>query len=382
MVRIQLPFYAGVAFVVTWFFISQIFFEHSLSQIKELENRLSESSEKEAVLLIENKNLKQRIKELERINNECEDGVKKTTTGGTGTSTTGLPKSLKNLAYDYSTVSRIEMGKMLQLGVPLDTLERTPAKDALILYPTEKTLPNNYHRQQQPLNATEATENCMSVKLILQDAIAYRKQCLVIMPQYESYHIHKFMRLPMDEGKVDKSLPLRHVSRSHNEDGGYPGTPGLNIHIEPFRKTLIEYYERIDHIIGKIKPLLEAFHSKTIIVLVCNFGQSQLLRNFVCNARSKGLDLKQVFLFATDEKTYNLAKSLDITAFYDEVIFGGIPEQAAGYYGDQVFGKIMMAKVYCGKFFFLVGACVCSRQKKDCFLFFCACLEVEIKNSC
>ena len=52
--------------------------------------------------------------------------------------------------------------------------------------------------------------------------------------------------------------------------------------------------------------------------MVSNFGQSELLVNFVCSARSRGLDISSVLVFATDLETKALAESLGLTAFYDK----------------------------------------------------------------
>jgi hypothetical protein len=72
-----------------------------------------------------------------------------------------------------------------------------------------------------------------------------------------------------------------------------------------------------------------------------------MFRNFVCNARAKGINLSNVVMFATDPATQKLSKDLGIPAWYDESIYGKMPESAAGYYGDQTFSRIMLAKVYC-----------------------------------
>ena len=230
----------------------------------------------------------------------------------------------------------------MDLGVPLDDVDtRHPNEDALVLYPTKETLPKNYdassiesNNHHPKFNATAATENCMSVKLILQQPEHRRKQCLIVMPQWESYHIYKYMRLETDDKlpkPENKDLPLRHVSISHNNEGRFTGVPKSDRHIMPFYKSLINYIQNMDRIQNLIKPMLKTFNSQTIIVSVCNYGQSQLLQNFICNARAKGLDpSSSIFLFATDIKTYQLAKSLNVTVFYDEAIFGSIPEKAAG----------------------------------------------------
>ena len=54
-----------------------------------------------------------------------------------------------------------------------------------------------------------------------------------------------------------------------------------------------------------------------------------------------------LLLFATDKETYQLSQKLGIAAFYDETIFADMPTSAANSYGDRVFAKMMMAKVYC-----------------------------------
>jgi len=84
-----------------------------------------------------------------------------------------------------------------------------------------------------------------------------------------------------------------------------------------------------------------------VIVMVCNHGQSELLMNFVCNSRAKGLDISQVLVFATDIETKELADGLGLTTFYDEQNFGSIPSEAAKRYGDQKFMGMMLAKLYC-----------------------------------
>jgi hypothetical protein len=259
----------------------------------------------------------------------------------------GFPQSLLNFAQNYGTIPREDLNRLLEIGVPLDEMKpgRDP-EDALILYPTGTTLPN--HPTYMKMNATTATENCMSVKLILQDAKPQKKQCLVILPQWESYHVHKFMRLPKEDRKPEnKKLPLRYVSNSHADKGQYNGVPSMSSHTLPFYASLVEYLQNMERVTKDLTAHLKKLNSKTIIVLVCNHGQSELLHNFVCNAQAKGLDLGQIFLFATDEKTYDLAESLGIPAFYDQSIFADMPEQAAGGYGDRIFAKMMLAKVYC-----------------------------------
>jgi hypothetical protein len=77
--------------------------------------------------------------------------------------------------------------------------------------------------------------------------------------------------------------------------------------------------------------------------MVCNFGQSELLFNFVCSARARGLDLSKILLFATDEDIIDLATNLGIAVFDVQDSFGEMPKAAARAYGDKVFAGMCFA---------------------------------------
>ena len=268
--------------------------------------------------------------------------------GSNGLFDARFPPSLRNFMHNFGTVPREDMNSLLEIGVPLDELKAGDTEDAIILYPHTNTMPTSVD-SLTGMNATAATENCMSVKVILQDNKPKKRQCMVIMPQWESLHVHKFMRLDKGTAKKpeSKDLPLRYVSASHRDNGAFNGVPDMAAHTVPFHKNLIEYLGQLERVTKELQAELLKMNTKTIIVLVCNHGQSELLHNFVCNARAKGLDLGQIFLFATDEKTHQLAQSLGLASFHDESVFMDMPEQAAGGYGDRIFAKMMMAKVYC-----------------------------------
>ncbi len=78
----------------------------------------------------------------------------------------------------------------------------------------------------------------------------------------------------------------------------------------------------------------------------------------VCNARARGLgaELSNILLFSTDKETHELATTvLGLNSFYNEKIFGAMPKNAAGEYGDNVFRKMMFAKVYCVHLISMLG---------------------------
>jgi hypothetical protein len=81
--------------------------------------------------------------------------------------------------------------------------------------------------------------------------------------------------------------------------------------------------------------------NNTIVVMTCNFGQSELLMNFACNARRRNLDLSMIVVFAADEETRDIAMGLDLHTFYDEPTFGFLPKAASGVFADETFGRMV-----------------------------------------
>jgi hypothetical protein len=264
-----------------------------------------------------------------------------------------FPSTVSRMFVDYATVPRDDFNELLEIGVPLDdTVEG--AESVVVLYTSRESLPNNA-KVRHGLDAKSALQNCQSVKVILQEPAPKRgQQCLAIVPQWESYYVHKFMRLVPNQntGGVDKNLPLKYVSRSHTDKGSFQKVPNLKLHTAPSYPILVEYLQNLDRLLQEVKAVLTSEvvskkGSKSVIVLVCNYGQVELFHNYVCNAKAKNLDLSNILMFATDTATLELCRTLGIPAYYDEAIFGSLPETAAKYYGDRTFSKMMMAKVYC-----------------------------------
>jgi len=264
---------------------------------------------------------------------------------------------------NYATVSRTQLNDVLEVGVPLDDI-KGGAEDALILYTSQRSLPTvSPPATSSEWTATQALENCRTVKLILMETAQQHAvpECLAILPQWESYHVHKFMRLPPKgtRGGVNPTWPLRYVSKSHDVRGHFNQVPDYTLHIKPSLDTLVEYLQQLDTILDELKPILANVtsssssssssnrHSNAILVQVCNYGQVELLYNFWCNAKAKGIYTHRLLVFATDLKTLELCRSLGVPAYYHSGIFENMPEQAALGYGDRIFTKMMMAKVYC-----------------------------------
>jgi len=275
-------------------------------------------------------------------------------------------------------VPRDDFASLYDIGVPLDPPSDTN-RDVVILYQTPESMPNaTTSTGSAPYyyygSAKEATENCHEMKLILTRPTAGtdKRSCVAIMGQWESYYVHKFLRLP-DGGvppnqkgnrprtALDSSNPLKYVSRETLDTGRTSrGVPSAEATMQ-YWKMLTEYLTKLPETLERLKPLAEkaasggdSINNKNndgnngIVVMVVNYGQASLFFNFVCNARARGIDLSNVLLFATDRKTADLASSLGIVVFDVGDAFGAvIPEAAAKVYGDRNFLMMMLAKVYC-----------------------------------
>jgi hypothetical protein len=165
------------------------------------------------------------------------------------------------------------------------------------------------------------------------------KECIAIMGNWESYHVHKWERRRHELVNVPAQraeVPSREQTRASNSDlQSY-----LSIYEDAREKLrpLADKVARGGIIDGELGP---------IIVMVANHGQSQFFINFVCSANARGLDISRILLFATDQETYQLAESMGIVVFFDNRVFASIPSTAAKDYHDMNFGRIMMSKVYC-----------------------------------
>ena len=107
------------------------------------------------------------------------------------------------------------------------------------------------------------------------------------------------------------------------------------------------YLDSIDDIVAELTPVVQKIAiNNAIVVMVCNFGQSQLLLNFACAAKSKGLDISSVLVFATDEETRELAESVGLNVYFDKRNFGNMPKKAAKVYGDGAFTNSKLLLVY------------------------------------
>lgn len=271
-----------------------------------------------------------------------------------------FPSTMGRYLVGAARTSKVEFFDLVDPGVPMDPANKEDS-DVLVLYQRIEALPNRYSEYSEPIpsfEVQEALQNCESLNIILADHSKGRNQCLAIVPQYESYVIQKWLRIPEEKSLgggirrgslLNPDLPLRMVGRGLKSNGFNEFVTPVTKNMRQSWEILSNYFATYDDVLAELKPLVEkvATPKKTVTVMVCNFGQSELLVNFACAAKSREMDLSSILVFATDEETKALAESLGLTAYYDERNFGSMPQEAAGQYGDRRFTAMMMAKVFC-----------------------------------
>ena len=290
----------------------------------------------------------------------------------------------------------------IDLGVPLDELDDDVPDDVLVLYSIPESMPNSLqdqaHQQTSPLprvlDSATALENCEILQVALVDHSASKNQCLALVPQYEAYHILKYMRLSTSSKTENKDndddsiqhQPLQLVSRGVNSHGASPFVPPNDAWRREAWAMLRKYLSSHERVLADVRAVINQHatpYRRALVVMVCNWGQSELLLNFVCHAQSRGMDLACVLVFATDEQTKALAEGLGLAVYYDRHVrmkgirdydicdntmftfsrayccllgildeisqqnFEDTPSEAAKQYMDRNFMSMMIAKVLC-----------------------------------
>jgi hypothetical protein len=259
--------------------------------------------------------------------------------------------TIGKLIAGASLVDRKDFTTSFDIGVPWDAYDEKNSQ-VLMLYSHQSSLPSPLAASSGlPVysSAKEAAQNCNVLKVVLVKP-DQKNICVAVVGQWESYHVHKFMRLPKEGGgEVSKVHDLRYVSKQQATNGRKVGIPPASeLSTGTYGEVLKDYIEKLPGTLERLKPIAAKVagsgkgKGNAIVVMVCNFGQSELFFNFVCSARARGLDLSRILLFATDEDIIGLATQLGIAVFDVQDAFGDMPKGAARAYGDKVFaGKLL-----------------------------------------
>ena len=286
-----------------------------------------------------------------------------------------------NYITGMAYTSKDEFTKTFDLGVPLDS-QRSGSTEVLMIYSNKKTLPAAVMKKITPglaqLSPEEATGNCDYLSVILTDHgdSKMRNQCLAIVPQYESYHIQRWGRFNEEQRIVEPGHPLQLIPFSTKKKGRTEYRPPSLVQTKKMFDLLSLYLKNLPDVTSELEAILKPIAiDNTIIVMTCNFGQSELLINFVCSAHARGFNISNVVVFTTDKETDDLARGLGLNTYFDYRVsilesvthpsrhspfshpstcwqnFENLPKGAAAQYGDaryeKSFSESPMTKFFC-----------------------------------
>jgi len=304
--------------------------------------------------------LARRAKQEGNQNNGETAKLEKLARKASGDSTSRTSSGVGDFAKGFARVNHDEFIEKFDYGYASQHSSGKGSSEVLIFY-NDKSLPSDHATaaavigndgEMAPLlDAQTATENCDVMNVATVFARGHAAQCFVVQADYESFHLQRWMRQPKQirmsrQATTDRSIPLRHVGRGLNVNGleSFPA-PRFKHQLSNMDQ-IKKYLDALDDVKAKLGPIaMRVAKNKAIVVLVCNKGQSDLLMNFACASKAKGLDISMVLVFATDQHTYDVATGMGLAAFYDEANFGDMPEKEARAYGDKIFAKMMFAKI-------------------------------------
>ena len=253
-------------------------------------------------------------------------------------SSSRFPKSTEKFANGMARIKKDDLVKYYDFGNPMDPGTGTGQEDALIIYQHQNSFPTSDKSIKHSAQYTDgnlplitdpkvATENCDAMNVIFSENPGNTRQCTVIIGNYESYHIQRWMKVDTTKSTpIKPELPLKLVSR------GYASRGKANFYAPPFDGKfspvkrhwgmLTTFLQNVDSVLEDLKPILAkaADANNAVVILTCNMGQSALLMNFACSARRRGFDLGNVMVFPTDVETKELAERLGLAVYYDEKV--------------------------------------------------------------
>ena len=277
---------------------------------------------------------------------------------GGGESRRRFPPTVSKIATGAALVAKNDFLTLFDYGIPRPPSKRRdesdPGKDeVLLLYGSDGALPDDeggaeaavYYvgdgvvddddddkRRQPPrMSASDATKNCGGLNVIYVESHDSKLNlCTAIVGNFESYHIQRWLRTdPVTYARLDTSLPLTPVGRGLQTNGMDKFSAPSDAYALRNQALLETYFARLGGTIDKLTPMATSCAGKdnTVIVMVCNTGQSDLLINFICSARARGFgDVvnEKVLVFATDEGMLKIARGLGLNAFYDEEVSSSV----------------------------------------------------------
>lgn len=285
--------------------------------------------------------------------------------------------SSKDFIHGMVWTPRSSFRQHYDVGYALEKSSSNSNSDehVLILYESKKALPSHTKLSSFSTipDAKTATENCNELAVMVVATTIHNKkdrnekQCIAIMPHWgPSAQVHHFSRntisqqQPQPQSSV-KNKKMKYVSHYfHTQKQAYHWNKD-NYNKRKWTaeawKKLSNYIQHYDEALEELRPIaaqvaiqLPFAHQKTIMVLVTNIARIQMVFNLLCAAAKQDLNLP-ILVFALDQETYDICNHvLGIPTYYNGKIFADIPSgeiEEKGKFGDMIFARTMIAKVYC-----------------------------------
>ena len=239
-----------------------------------------------------------------------------------------FPRQVSGFAKGAVRVNKTEFLEHLDTGIAGEQRQTEIHSNVLMIYQHKNSFPRRRRSEiitqgtEIPqMSFEEATENCHSVHVVSTKPSMGFQQCFAMVGQYESFEIDRFVRVNVGHGEVNLSLPLTRVGRGVVSSGVNEFRVPHQTVIRRGVEFVKRYAKNLQRNTKDLKPILEKTHkNNTVIVMLSNYGQSELLVNFVCRARARNVNLDSVLIVCTDEVTERVAKSLGLTTYFDKKV--------------------------------------------------------------
>jgi hypothetical protein len=291
------------------------------------------------------------------------DGISGQTPASSSSSSSSwtLPEEVQDFIGGIARVSRRDFLATFDDGLPAD--EDSPGnQEVLMFYDSKGSLPRSFRANLQPYgSAAEATENCRYMRVISVDPERDDAVCLAIQGNNAEphYHVHKWLQDPKDgtfrqvsryRTALDDDDKASDVRRSKELAAmADPPEPAI---VNAANKVLQHYLAHYGTVGKRFNSVLaRVAKSNTVVATVCNVGNVDLLRNFVCAARLHNALPTNMVVVAMDKATHEIvSKDLNITSFYHPLLFASIQDlsiatsDADG--GTMEYAQLMLAKLF------------------------------------
>ena len=243
----------------------------------------------------------------------------------------GLQHGRDQLAYGMLKTSKFALQTILDYGGPIiNQYNIINTRHALLIHSLEAATHANPSLSRQTMNtipyvsSKHATSGCDEISTVLIKPGSVSCTAIVEGPSMDTNHIMRWMRTnnTFDRLNSTHAPAFTRISRAALPNGESEFSPVSETNISLYQRLLKQFFNNLDHVLSDLSSIAGSIvnENNEIIVMTTNSGQSELLQNFVCHAKSNGFDLSNVLVFATDEESWNVTKRMGLAVFYDEKV--------------------------------------------------------------